>query len=84
MKIVMKNVTITLSEDLARWLRIKAAKDGRSVSRWLEELLERMRGQDDQYEAAMKRYLAMMPRKIDWQNDRRPTRDELYDRSGLR
>ena len=80
----MKKVTITLPEDLARWLRIEAAKDDRSVSRWLAELLERMRRQEDQCEAAMKRYLAMKPRKIDWPNDRRPKREELYDRPGLR
>ena len=80
----MKNVTITLPEDLARWLRIEAAKNDRSVSRWLAELLERMRRQEDLYEFAMKRYLAMKPRKIDWPADRRPTREELYDRPGLR
>lgn len=80
----MKRLTINLPEDLARWLRIKAAKDGRSVSRWLVELLEGMRRQQDQYQAAMKRYLAMQPRKIDWPNDRRPTREELYDRPGVR
>ena len=80
----MKKVTIILPEELVRWLRIKAAKDDRSVSRWLAELLERMRRQEDQYESAMKRYLAMKPRKIEWPNDRRPTRNELYDRPGLR
>ena len=80
----MKKVTISLPEDLARWLRITAAKDDRSVSRWLAELLERMRRQEDQYAAAMRRFLSMKPRKIDWPNDRRPTREELYDRSGLR
>jgi len=80
----MKSVTITLTEDLAHWLRTKAAKDDLSVSRWLAELLERMRRQEDQYEAAMKRYLAMKPRKIDWSNDCRPTREELHDRPGLR
>ena len=80
----MKNVTITLPEDLARWLRGKAAKDDRSVSRWLAELLQRMQRQEDEYEAAMKRYLEMKPCKIDWPNDRRPTREELYDRPGLR
>ena len=80
----MQKVTITLPEDLARWLRIKAAKDNRSVSRWLAELLERMWRQEDQYEIAMKRYLEMKPRKIDWPNDRRPTREELYDRPGFR
>lgn len=80
----MKNVTIALPEDLARWLRIKAAKDNLSVSRWLAELLEGMCRQEDQYEAAMKRYLATKPHTIDWPNDRRRTREELYDRPGLR
>ncbi len=80
----MKNVTVTLPEDLARWLRVKAATDDRSVSRWLAELLERMRRQEDQYQAAMKRYLAMKPRKFDWPDGCRPTREELYDRPGLR
>ncbi|MDE2665183.1 MAG: hypothetical protein OXI69_03435 [Acidobacteriota bacterium] len=80
----MKKVTVTLPEDLAHWLRIKAAKDDLSVSRWLAELLERMRRQEDRYEASMQRYLAMKPRKIDWPSDRRPTRKELYDRPGPR
>lgn len=80
----MKNVTITLPEDTARWLRIKAAEDDRSVSRWIAELLERMRRQQDDYEVVMQRYLAMKPRKIEWPGGRRPTREELHDRPGLR
>ena len=80
----MKNITITLPEDVARWLRIKAAENERSVSKWLAELLESMQRQEDEYEIAMKRYLAMKPRKINWPNGRRPTREELYDRPGLR
>ncbi len=80
----MKNITITLPEDVARWLRVKAAEDDRSVSRWICELLERTRRREDDYEVAMKRYLARKPRKIEWPEGRRPTREELYDRSGLR
>lgn len=75
----MKNVTITLPEDTARWLRIKAAEDDLSVSRWIAELLERMRRQQDDYEVAMQRYLAMKPREIEWPEGRRPTREELHD-----
>ena len=78
----VKNVTITLPKDLARWLRVKAAEDDRSVSRWIAELLERMRRQEDDYQVAMKRYLAMKPRKIEWPEGRKPTREELYDRPG--
>ena len=80
----MRNVTITLPEDLARWLRVKAAEDDRSVSRWVAEFLERMRRREDDYQVAMKRYLAMKPRKIEWPEGRKPTREELYDQSGLR
>ena len=80
----MKNITIALPEDLARWLRVKAAEEDRSVSRWLAELLEGMRHHEDGYEVAMRSYLAMKPRKLDWPGGRRPTREELHDRSGLR
>ena len=80
----MKNVTIALPEDLARWLRVKAAEDDRSVSRWIAELLEGRRRQEDEYDAAMRRALAREPRKLEWPEGRRPTREELYDRPGLR
>ena len=76
-------MTITLSKEVARWLRIKAAEYTRSVSHWVAELLERMRRQEDDYEVAMKRYLAMKPGKIEWSEGRKPTREELHGRSGL-
>ena len=80
----MKNVTITLPEDIARWLRVKAAENDRSVSRWIAELLAGMQRQEDEYEVAMKRYLAMKPRKLEWPDGRRPTRAGLHDRPGPR
>ena len=80
----MENITIALPEDLARWLRVKAAEDDRSVSRWIAELLEGRRRQEDEYDAAMRRALARKPRKLEWPEGRRPTREELYDRPGLR
>lgn len=80
----MKNLTITLPDDVARWLRVKAAEDDRSASRWVAELIERTRRQQDAYDVAMQRYLAMQPRKIEWPEGRKPTREELYDRLGLR
>ena len=80
----MKNVKITLLEDIARWLRVKAAEDDRSVSRWIAELLERMRRREDEYDVAMRRSLAVKPRRIEWPEGRKPTRQELYARPGLR
>ena len=80
----MKNITITLPENVAQWLQVKAAENERSVSKWLAELLESMQRQEDEYEIAMKRFLARKPRKIEWIDGRKPTREELYDRPGLR
>lgn len=82
----MEDVTVELPDDLAEWLQDRAAKDNRSVSEWVAERLadaQRQEGEapeEDRYEAAMKRYLAMEPRKINWPDGRRPTREELYDR----
>lgn len=80
----MKNVTVTLPESVAAWLRVRAAEDGRSVSRWLAELLDGMRRAEDEYDLAMERYLARKPRNLGWAEGRKPTRDELHDRSGFR
>ena len=80
----MKNVTITLPDDLARWLRVRAAEDDRSVSRWVADLLARMRREEDTYDVAMKRFLAIKPWKMEWVDGRKPTREELHDRAGLR
>ncbi len=80
----MKNITITLPEDLARWLRVRAAENERSVSRWVAELLARMRHQEDEYEVAMKQALAVKPRKMEWVDGRKPTREELHDRPSFR
>ena len=81
---VMKNVTVTLPEDVALWLRVRAAENGRSVSKWLAELLEGMRRREDEYDLAMERLLARKPQKLGWIDGRRPTRDELHDRTSLR
>ena len=60
----MKNLTITLPEDLDRWLRDRAAENERSVSNWVAELLDGMRRQEDRYEAAMQQALSIQPGKL--------------------
>jgi hypothetical protein len=79
----MKNITITLDERTAAWVRIYAAQRGKSISRLLGEVLqERMREVRD-YDHAKRRYLSKKPVKFQWA-DGRPGRDELYDRANLR
>lgn len=36
----MKNVTVTLPDDLARQARVQAAQDGKSLSRWIADRLQ--------------------------------------------
>jgi predicted DNA-binding ribbon-helix-helix protein len=82
MKAKLRNITITLTESLARWARIEAAKRDMSVSGLLARLLENERREEDGYESAMRRALARKPfLKSD---SRYLSRDEAHDRSGLR
>ena len=43
----LRNVTVTLEEDVARWARIEAARRDTSVSRLLGELLKERMGKLD-------------------------------------
>ncbi len=54
----MKNVTVTLPEDTALRLRLRAAEANRSVSNRLAETAEEMRRREDDYAVAMARALA--------------------------
>lgn len=80
----LKNVTITLDEEVARWARIEAARRDTSVSQLVAQLLrELMLGTDD-YAVARRRYFAQEPRVHRSPGARFPARDELHERAGLR
>ena len=80
----MKNVTITVDEEVARWARIEAAKRETSVSRMVGGMLaERMRA-ETAYEAAKDLFLAIKPAVLSEPEESYPPRNELYDRPGLR
>ena len=55
----MKNVTITLEEDVARWARIRAAELNTSMSRLLGEMLRQMMQEEEGYHAAMRANLVV-------------------------
>jgi plasmid stability protein len=77
----MKNVTVTLDEETARWARIEAARQDMSVSSYLRELLrDRMVG-EVAYSTSMERYLSRRGKKL---GGNLPTREEVHDRAGLR
>lgn len=75
----MKNVTITLDEEVARWAKVWAAQHDTSVSRMLGEMLrERMAG-ERAYETAMKRYLRREVTALKGPG-RYPSREQLHER----
>lgn len=76
----MKNVTITLDEEVVRWAKVWAARHDTSLSRMLgEELRNKMRNEQD-YQRAKKRYLSRPPRKLKSTGAAYPQRDSLYER----
>ena len=76
---VMKNVTITLDEEVARWARIWAAEHESSVSRMVGEVLRERMLRERDYETAMEEFLGAPIRAIS-SGAPYPPRDELHDR----
>lgn len=74
------NVTIVLSRDAARWVRIEAARREMSVSRYVGELVERERERDEGYARAMDRFLKRAPRALGPEGKPLPGRAELHER----
>jgi hypothetical protein len=80
----MRNVTITLDEEVARWVRIEAAKRESSVSRLVGEMLREHMGSEHAYELARRQFLAVQPRLLRQSDSKLPSREELHDRAALR
>jgi hypothetical protein len=80
----MRNVTITVDEEVARWARIEAAKRDTSVSRMVGEMLaEKMRA-ETAYDDARAVFLEIPALVLSEPEERYPRRDELHDRADLR
>jgi hypothetical protein len=78
----MRNVTVSLEEEVALWARIEAARRDTSVSRLLGEVLKQQMAREKSYEKAMRSALARAPfLKSDGRYLRR---DEVHERTRLR
>jgi hypothetical protein len=53
---VLKNVTITVSEEAARWARKKAAEENTSVSKLVGRMLENQMHMSDEYWRAYRQW----------------------------
>ncbi len=74
----MKNVTITLDEDVIYWAIIRASKDNTSFSRLVGELLRQKMLDEESYKLAMEHYLAQPPKILKKQGEKYPRRGDLY------
>lgn len=82
MRIPLKNVTVTLEKDVARWARLEAARRETSVSRLLGEILKQRMLEEAGYDSAMRRALARKP----FLKSEGPymSREESHERPGVR
>ncbi len=77
--IVLKNVTITLSEQAALWARRKAAEENTSVSRLVGRMIEDQMHLTDEYRQAYERW-KKLPSAGGINAKGRMTRDEAHER----
>jgi hypothetical protein len=79
----MRNVTISLEEELARWVRVQAAERDMSMSSFVGGLLREYMELTRAYKKAMRRSLKRKASAIS-SGESYPGREELHDRSDLR
>jgi len=75
-----RNVTVTLDEETARWVRVEAAKRDTSVSKFLGEILEERRRRTEGYETAQAIFMGREPRPLRRPGTCLPSRDEVHRR----
>lgn len=75
----MKNVTLSLDEAVLRQARVQAAHEGKSLSRFVSDLLERQVGRALGKREAMEAFLAGPLMDLTDENGKAPSRDQLYD-----
>jgi hypothetical protein len=75
----MKNVTVTMEDALLQRARIAAARDGKSLSRFVAEAVEQRVGRPLSQREAIERFLAGPLMNLTDENGKAPTRDELNE-----
>ncbi len=76
----MKNVTISMPEELARKVRVLAAEADTSMSQFLCQLAEEKAAATDEYHLAMRHYLSRKRGGLHLKGQKLPPRAELHDR----
>lgn len=79
-----RNITVTLEEETARWVRVEAARRDTSVSAYLGEILEERHRRARGYEAARSFFLGREPRPLRAPGAPLPTRASVHERGPSR
>jgi len=74
----LKNVTVTMSEEVARWVRVRAAEENISMAQFLGEILKERMRREATYQTAMMRYLSRPPRPLRDKGAPYPERESLH------
>jgi hypothetical protein len=82
-RVVVKNITMTIKDSLLEEVRVAAAREGISMSRYLAKTVERALEQDHRYAAARKRFLSRQPVALRKKGRKLPSRDALHERESL-
>jgi len=80
----MKNVTVSLDEQVASWARMQAAESGVSLSRFIAGLLHDRMRHSRNYETAYRKWRAEKPLDLKGPAKPYPKREELHERPVLR
>ena len=75
----MKNVTITLDEEILSWARVRAAEKGTSVSKFVGQTLDRERRRSGEYWKAYEEWKKIKPVPMT-RDIRGISRDETHER----
>jgi len=79
-----QNVTVSLSTDIVRKARVLAAQRSTSISGLLAEQIEKLVGEEDDYENAKRRALALLDTGFHMGGKITASRESLHDRKNFR
>lgn len=77
----MRNITVSVPDDVYREARIRAAEQGRSVSALVAEFLAGLSGAGDEFERLLARQEEVLAEIGTFRAGDRLGRDELHDRA---
>lgn len=79
-----QNVTVSLPAEIIRKAKVLAAQRSTSISGLLAEQIEKLVGEEDAYERAKRRALALLDQGFHMGGKITATRESLHDRKNFR